>query len=320
MKPLIIIAGPTASGKTGISIDLAKKINGEIISADSMQIYKYMDIGTAKIRKEEMEGITHYLVDELYPDDEYNITIFQEKAKKVIDIILSKGKIPILVGGTGFYIQSIVYDIFFEENSSNKEYRKELEEIATTKGSNYLHNMLMEVDKESAEKIHPNNVKRIVRALEFHNDTNMPISLHNEKEKQKTTPYNLLFYVLNMDRDVLYSRINQRVDIMVKEGLVAEVKELLDKGYSKDLVSMQGLGYKEIVKHLENEISLDEAIYILKRDTRHFAKRQITWFKREKDAIWIDLTKFAYNKEIIIDKMLKDIEEKQILLYNDNNK
>lgn len=313
MKPLIVIAGPTASGKTSLSVELAKKINGEVISADSMQIYKYMDIGTAKIKEEEKEGIKHFLVDELYPDEEFNINIFQKMAKEAIDKIISKGKIPIIVGGTGFYIQSVVYDIAFEDTNKDEQYREELERIAKNEGNKVLHNMLEKVDKDSANKIHENNVKRVIRALEFYKQTGLPISKHNEEEKNKKSPYNLLFYVLNMDRDVLYDRIDRRVDIMINEGLVDEVKKLIDMGYSKDLVSMKGLGYKEIVGYLDGFYDLERAIYILKRDTRHFAKRQLTWFKREKDVIWLNSTNFDYDTQNILKKIIKDVEEKELL-------
>lgn len=313
MKPLIVIAGPTASGKTSLSIELAKKVNGEIISADSMQIYKYMDIGTAKIKEEEKEGIKHFLVDELYPDEEFNINVFQKMAKEAIDEIISKGKIPIIVGGTGFYIQSVVYDIEFEDTNKDEQYREELESIAKNKGNKELHNMLEKVDKDSAKKIHENNVKRVIRALEFYKQIGLPISKHNEEEKNKETPYKLLFYVLNMDRDVLYDRIDRRVDIMINEGLVDEVKKLIDMGYSKDLVSMKGLGYKEIIGYLDGCYDLDRAIYILKRDTRHFAKRQLTWFKREKDVIWLNSTNFGYDTQNILKKIIKDVEEKELL-------
>jgi tRNA dimethylallyltransferase len=312
-NPLIVIAGPTASGKTSLSVNLAKKINGEIISADSMQVYKYMDIGTAKIREHEMEGVKHYLVDELYPDEEFNINIFQKEVKKATEEIRSKGKIPILVGGTGFYIQSIVYDIDFQETDADIDYRNELEQLANEKGNTFIHNMLREVDEVSANKIHENNVKRVIRALEFYKQTGTPISKHNEEEQKKSPPYNLLFYVLNMDRAVLYERIDKRVDIMINEGLVEEVKKLKDLGYSKDLVSMKGLGYKEIIDYLDGKFSLEESIYILKRDTRHFAKRQLTWFKREKEAIWLNVTDYSYSIEKILKKIIKDVEEKQLL-------
>ena len=309
-KPLIVIAGPTACGKTASSVLLAKKINGEIISADSMQVYKYMDIGTAKIKKEEMEGIKHYLIDEFYPDEEFSIAVFKNRATKYIEKIHNKGKIPILVGGTGFYINSVIYNNDFTETKKDDTYRKELEQITIDKGNEFLHNVLKEIDKASAEAIHKNNTKKVIRALEYYKLTGELISKHNEKEKQKEKAYDTTFFILNMDREKLYNRINLRVDIMIKEGLVKEVESLLNKGYKKELVSMQGIGYKEIIKYLENEYSLDYAIEIIKRDTRHFAKRQLTWFKHQvDDGVWIDVNNFEnsnslanYMKEVFIHK------------------
>ena len=309
-KPHIIIAGPTACGKTESSVLLAKKINGEIISADSMQVYKYMNIGTAKITEEEKQSIKHYLIDEFYPDEDFSIAIFKEKATQYIKEIQNKGKVPILVGGTGFYINSVIYNNDFTETEKDETYRKELEQLAVNKGNDFLHNMLKEVDEQSAEAIHKNNVKKVIRALEYYKLTGEKISTHNEREKQKEKAYDTTFFVLNMDREKLYNRINLRVDIMLKNGLVDEVKNLLEKGYKKELVSMQGLGYKEMIKYLEGEYSLDYAIKIIKRDTRHFAKRQLTWFKHQsEDAIWIDTNKFDnannlsnYMKDIFINK------------------
>lgn len=328
-KPLIVIAGPTASGKTSLSVELAKRIDGEIISADSMQVYKYMDIGTAKITPDEMKGVPHHLIDVLMPDEAFSIHKFQTMAKEAINQIYSKGKIPIIVGGTGFYIQSVTKDIEFEETndeveSTNKahdepfdmtlegnSYRKELEDLANIHGKNYVHELLKEIDPISYESIHPNNLKRVIRALEYYKQTGKPISQHNEEERKKESPYDLLFYVLNMDRSLLYERINQRVDQMIDAGLVEEVKKLKQMGYTSELVSMQGLGYKEMLAYLDNEYDLDRAIYLIKRDTRHFAKRQLTWFRREKDVEWILLEDFDFQIEKIINKMVKDIEEKQ---------
>lgn len=298
-KPLIVIAGPTACGKTASSVLLAKKIDGEIISADSMQVYKYMDIGTAKIKQEETKGIKHYLIDEFYPDEDFSIAVFKEKATQYINEIYNKGKIPILVGGTGFYINSVIYNNDFTETKRDDTYRKELEQLAINKGNDFLHNMLKTVDLKSSEDIHKNNVKKVIRALEYYKLTGEKISTHNEREKQREKEYNTTFFVLNMDRKKLYDRINLRVDIMIKDGLVDEVKDLLNKGYKKELVSMQGIGYKEIVKYLEGEYSLDYAIEIIKRDTRHFAKRQLTWFKHQaEEAIWIDTNMFD-NEDIL---------------------
>ncbi|NLK75935.1 MAG: tRNA (adenosine(37)-N6)-dimethylallyltransferase MiaA [Clostridiales bacterium] len=310
-KPLIILAGPTAVGKTELSIKLAKAVNGEIISCDSMQVYKYMDIGTAKISPQEMEGVPHYMIDFLEPDEEFNVVKFQQYTIKYIQQIYNNNRIPILVGGTGFYIQAVLYDIDFTENETDSSYREELEQLAKEEGGHILHDMLQKVDPESAKAIHPNNVKRVIRALEYAKLTGSKISDHNKEQKDKISPYQFCYFVLNRDRKYLYENINKRVDIMVNKGLVEEVKSLLDKGYSKDLVSMQGLGYKEIIPYLEGKCSLEQAIEILKRDTRHFAKRQITWFKREKDAIWMDKDNYKSEEDILAD-MLNILKAKQI--------
>ena len=289
-KPLVIIAGPTACGKTDISIKLAKELNGEIISADSMQVYKYMDIGTAKATTEEMQGVRHYLIDELYPDEEFNVMIFQQKAKEYINEIYSRDKLPVIAGGTGFYINALVNDNNFMETCDDISLREELYRAAEEKGAEYNYAKLKAVDPEYAETVHPNNIKRVARALEFYYLTGKKLSTHNAEEKERKSPYNTSFIVLNMDRERLYERIDRRVDIMMENGLVDEVKKLLGMGYSPDLVSMQGLGYKEIVPYIKGEITLDEAVYELKKRTRHFAKRQLTWFKRQNDGFWVDLT------------------------------
>ena len=312
-KPLVILTGPTAVGKTALSIQLAKDIGGEIISADSMQVYKGMDIGSAKIKTEEMQGVPHFLIDELQPDEEFHVVRFQQLAKKYLKQIWERGHIPVIVGGTGFYIQALLYDIDFTENECDAVYRHELEQLAKEKGADYLHQKLADVDPKSAEDIHANNVKRVIRALEFYHETGQKISEHNEQERQKSSPYNFAYFVLNDDRSKLYQRIDQRIDIMLKDGLVEEVKALKEKGYTRDMVSMQGLGYKEILSYLDGEYSLEEAIYILKRDTRHFAKRQITWFKREHDVIWLEKPEFDYDETKILNYMLKICKEKGIL-------
>lgn len=304
-KPLIILTGPTAVGKTKASIALAKAVGGEIISADSMQVYKHMDIGSAKIRPEEMEGVPHYLVDELEPWEEFHVVKFQQMAKEAMGTIYSHGHIPILVGGTGFYIQAVLYDIDFTENDGDGTYRKGLEEYARTHSAEELHERLRAVDPKSAEDIHANNVKRVIRALEFYHQTGQRISEHNERERQKESPYSFVFFVLTDDRAHLYQRIDARVDQMVQEGLVEEVEALREMGCTREMVSMQGLGYKEILAYLEGACSLEEAIYTLKRDTRHFAKRQITWFKRERQVIWIDKGACQYDEEKVLDEMLK---------------
>ncbi|MCR5610106.1 MAG: tRNA (adenosine(37)-N6)-dimethylallyltransferase MiaA [Lachnospiraceae bacterium] len=306
-KPLIIIAGPTAVGKTGISIKLAKELNGEIISADSMQVYKGMDIGTAKIKPEEMQGIKHYMIDEYEPDFDFNVVIFKNKVKGYIDEIHSKGKIPILVGGTGFYIQSVLYDIDFSENSDNTAIREKLTKLAEEKGNKYLHDYLFTIDEESAKAIHPNNTKRVIRAIEYYELTGEKISEHNEEQRKNEAYYDARFFVLNDKRERLYENIDKRIDIMLDEGLIDEVKTLYKKGYNKDYVSMQGLGYKEIIDYLEGRCTLEEAVYILKRDTRHFAKRQLTWFRREKDIIYVNKWEFSYNEDKILDYMMSNI-------------
>lgn len=312
-KPLIVLTGPTAIGKTSLSISLAKAVNGEIISADSMQVYKHMDIGSAKIRPEEMKGVPHYLVDVLEPEEEFHIVKFQQMAKAAMKEIYGKGKIPILVGGTGFYIQAVTRDIDFTEAKQEDAYRLELEALAEEKGAEYLHEMLQKVDLASAESIHAHNVKRVIRALEFYHQNGTPISAHNEEQKAQESPYNLAYFVLNGPREILYDRIDRRVDQMLEEGLVKEVENLKEMGCHRGMVSMQGLGYKEILACLEGEYPLEEAVRILKRDTRHFAKRQLTWFRREKDVIWVNKEEFNWNEENILEYMLSVLRERGIL-------
>lgn len=304
-KPLIIISGPTASGKTKTSILLAKKLDGEIVSADSMQVYRHMDIGSAKASPEEMQGVTHHLINVLEPTEEFNVVRFQAMAKAAMSNIYAREKIPILVGGTGFYIQSVLYDIDFTENEGDPAYRRELEETAKERGNEVLYRMLLEVDSEAAAELHPNNVKRIIRALEYHRLTGgQKISEHNQEQRQKTSPYEAYYFVLTMERDKLYQRIDLRVDLMIQQGLVEEVRRLQGMGLKKTDVSMQGLGYKEILAYLEGETTLEEAVYTIKRDTRHFAKRQLTWFRREPDAVWIDCDPDKYTAEDIAAKLM----------------
>ena len=310
-KPLIVLTGPTAAGKTELSIALAKKLNGAIISADSMQVYKYMNIGSAKIRPEEMQGVRHYLVDVLDPREEFHVARFQQMAKEAMDEIYRNGQLPIVVGGTGFYIQALLKDIDFDESSGELPCRKELEETARREGGAVLYERLKQVDPESAEAIHPNNVKRVIRALEFYQETGQPISLHNREQKEKQPPYTYAYFVLNDDRARLYERIDRRVDRMVEQGLVEEVRWLKEHGYDRSLVSMQGLGYKELFPYLDGTCSLEEAVEIIKRDTRHFAKRQITWFKREPDVIWLNQQEFGYDKQKILKRMLELWEERK---------
>lgn len=312
-KPLIVLTGPTAVGKTSLSISLAKAVNGEIISADSMQVYKKMDIGSAKIRPEEMQGVKHYLVDVLEPEEEFHIVKFQQMAKKAMEKIYAKGKIPILVGGTGFYIQAVTRDIDFTEAQQENTYRTELETLAEEKGTEFLHDMLCKVDPASADAIHANNVKRVIRALEFYHQNGTPISAHNEEQKKQTSPYDLAYFVLNAPRDILYERIDKRVDQMMDEGLVKEVEDLKNEGCHRGMVSMQGLGYKEILDYLDGVYPLEEAVRILKRDTRHFAKRQLTWFRRESDVIWVDKDKFNWDEKEILDYMVNICRERNMI-------
>lgn len=305
-KPLIVLTGPTAVGKTELSIELARAVDGEIISADSMQVYKHMDIGSAKITEKDMQGVRHYLIDELEPWEEFNVVRFKQYADKYIKEIYKKGKIPILTGGTGFYIQAVLYDIDFTETKEDTSYREELEDLAAEYGPEYLHDLLKEVDQESAKQIHYNNIKRVIRALEYNKQTGLKISDHNKEEREKESPYDFKYFVLNDDRKLLYERIDKRIDIMLEKGLVDEVKKLKAMGCTKDMVSMQGLGYKEILSYLDGDISLDEAVYILKRDTRHFAKRQLTWFRRERSVIWVNKNEFGSDKGLILDFIKKN--------------
>ena len=308
---LIILAGPTASGKTSVSIDLAKKLGGEIISADSMQVYKYMDVGTAKISVEEMQGVKHHLIDVLNPKEDFNIVKFQNMVKCSIEEIVKNGHIPILVGGTGFYIQSVIYDIDFNNEDDNSSVRKKLEEEYDTLGADFMHEKLKKIDIVSAQTIHKNNKKRIIRAIEYFLINNEPISSHNEVQREKKSPYDYRFFVLNPPRDILYERINKRVDIMVENGLVDEVKKLREMGLSTANISMQGIGYKEIIEYLDGEVSLETAIENIKQNTRHMAKRQVTWFKREKDVIYVDPFSFESNDKIV-DYMIEKINTERI--------
>ncbi|MCM1494209.1 MAG: tRNA (adenosine(37)-N6)-dimethylallyltransferase MiaA [Bacteroides sp.] len=325
-RPLIILTGPTAVGKTALSIELAKRIHGQMISADSMQVYRHMDIGTAKIRPEEMEGIPHYLIDVLEPEEDFHVVRFQEMAKAALEQVYASGSIPILVGGTGFYIQALLYDIEFEQEEYGQKwngtapiegieavkedsYRQKLQELANEHGAEYLHEQLRQVDPASADAIHANNVKRVIRALEFYHQTGTCISAHNEEQRQKESPYNFLYFVLTDDRNRLYERIDKRIDSMIEQGLVEEVRRLKASGCTRNMVSMQGLGYKEILNYLEGNCTLEEAVYVLKRDTRHFAKRQLTWFRRERDVIWLDRREFP-DEEALLYQMLDYIQDR----------
>lgn len=312
-KPLIILTGPTAVGKTELSIRLAESVNGEIISADSMQVYKHMDVGTAKITPEEMQGIRHHLIDILEPSEDFNVYLFKELAQKAIDEIYERGKIPIVTGGTGFYIQALLYNIEFEDTDADTEFRETMYRLAEEKGNEYVHDMLKEVDPVSAREIHYNNIKRVVRALEYHNQTGKRISEHNEEQKQNESPYNFLYFVLNDDRDELYSRINKRVDLMFETGLTKEVDRLIDMGCHRDMTSMKAIGYREFFDYYDGIADISQVRENIKTDTRHFAKRQLTWFRREKEVTMVNVNEFNRDKDKILDYMLKLIREKEII-------
>ncbi|UWD47245.1 tRNA (adenosine(37)-N6)-dimethylallyltransferase MiaA [Clostridioides difficile] len=300
--PLIILTGPTAVGKTDLSIKLAKDMDAEIISADSMQIYKYMDIGSAKVTSEEMQGVKHYLIDEVKPDYPFSVSEFQQRAKKYISEINQKGKSVLVTGGTGLYLNSLIYNMDFAKSDANNELREELQKQLLENGIDYMHDRLKSLDEEAANRIHKNNTKRVIRALEVclsgkkMNDFSSDLKFNDD--------YQPIIIVLNRDREHLYERINMRVDIMLESGLVEEVKKLLNMGFKKDMISMQGIGYKEILKYLDGEYTYEEAIEIIKRDSRRYAKRQITWFKRYETAKWFDLDKYEdidlLKNEIII--------------------
>lgn len=310
-RPLIVLTGPTAVGKTSLSIRLAKAVNGEIISADSMQVYRGMDIGTAKIKCEEMQGVRHVLIDEYEPDETFNVMVFQKRAKEAIEDMYARGKIPVLVGGTGFYIQSVLYNIQFEKEERDNGCRQGLEQLVKEKGARFLWEKLKAVDEESAHAIHENNVKKVIRALEFYEQTGEKISVHNEREKKRESPYQFAYFVLDMPRQMLYERVDRRIDEMLEIGLVDEVAGLRQKGYGRELVSMQGLGYKEIFDYLDGKVTLEEAVYRLKRDTRHFAKRQLTWFRREREVQWIKRNSDS-NEDELLEQILKICKEKGI--------
>lgn len=296
-KPnVIVIVGPTAVGKTKLSIDLSHRFNGEIISADSMQIYKYMNIGTAKPSVEEMDGIKHYLIDEIDPKEEFSVAQYKELAEKYIEEILNKGKQPIIVGGTGLYVNSIIYNISFSETVADKEYRQELENIALQKGNQFIYNMLNEVDPDWAKKLHPNDTKRIIRALEVYKCTGETMSYQNAQSRLNESKYNFVIMGLSMERELLYSRINARVDKMIEEGLIDEVENLVKMGYNKEMTSMQGIGYKEIIDYFDGKYSKSETIDIIKMESRRYAKRQFTWFKRVEEINWFDVTNIEYGE------------------------
>lgn len=299
MKKLLIIAGPTAVGKTDISIKLAKELNGEIISADSMQIYKHMDIGSAKISLDEMEGIKHHLIDIIDPSEEFSAAEFKSRAENAIDDIIARGKYPIIAGGTGLYINSIICNYEFTGAYKDEEYREYLNKLALEKGKNYVHELLKDIDKESYEKLYPNDLKRVIRALEVYRVTKKTISSINKGVNLYDIPYDISYYVLNMNREKLYERIDKRVDKMLHDGLVTEVVKLKNMGYNSDMQSMKGIGYKEILYYLDGELSFEEAVELIKKGSRHYAKRQLTWFRKDKRAKWINKDIYKDDNEIV---------------------
>ncbi len=307
--PILILAGPTAVGKTSTSIEVAKKLNGEIISSDSMQIYKYMNIGTAKVTKEEMQDIKHYMIDEIYPDEKFSVSDFQERANFYIKDIYNRKKLPIVVGGTGLYINSLIYDLDFTKAVSNKEFRKKCENDIEKYGNEYLYEKLKLIDPDSLDRIHLNDTKRVIRALEIYHETGKPMSTYYKDFRKPNHLYKIAMITLNIDRKELYKRIDLRVDLMLEKGLIDEVKSLLKKGYNETLTSMQGLGYKEIIKYLNNQYDYKEAVRVLKRDSRRFAKRQLTWFRRDKKIKWINVDEFKTQQDIV-DEILNYTKKK----------
>lgn len=315
MKDLFILAGPTGIGKTKTSIEVAKALDGEIISADSMQIYKNMDIGSAKISKEEMDGIPHHLIDFLSPNENFSVAEFSFHAKEAIDEITHRNRLPMVVGGTGLYINSLIYNYSFAASTKDEAYRMELEALAKSKGVNYVHELLKEVDEESYKRLYPNDLKRVIRALEVYKVTGVPLSIAMKEEDIYDIPYNIFYYVLNMDRKKLYERINKRVDLMLEAGLLEEVKNLSSMGYTKEMQSMKGIGYKELLEYLNGEVSLEKAIENIKQFSRNYAKRQLTWFRKDPRAIWIDKDNFKSDEEVAA-YIIADIKKKKLSKFD----
>ncbi|MCB2292124.1 tRNA (adenosine(37)-N6)-dimethylallyltransferase MiaA [Clostridium algoriphilum] len=311
MKDLFILAGPTAVGKTEISIKLSQKLNGEIISADSMQIYKYMNIGSAKISKQEMRGVPHHLVDIIEPSEEFSVAEFKERAESAIEEITNKNKLPMIVGGTGFYINSLIYNYSFADTNKDEIYREYLTKLADEKGKEYVHNLLKEIDEEAFNKLYPNDLKRVIRALEVYKVSGKPMSGFSQEQNILDIPYNVHYFVLNMDRQKLYNRINRRVDIMMEHNLIDEVIKLKEMGYTSDMQSMKGIGYKEILYYLNDEISLTEAVEMIKQGSRNYAKRQLTWFRKDSRVNWVNKDEFN-NEDEIVEYITSQLSSKKI--------
>ena len=309
-EPLIVLAGPTAVGKTGLSLKLARAVNGSVISADSMQIYKELNIGSAKLLPQEQQGIPHYLIDVLEPEEPFHVARFQEMAREAMQDIWDHSRIPILTGGTGFYIQAVVRDIDFSESDGASACRTEWERTAREKGADYLHAQLAIVDPEAASQIHPHNIRRVIRALEYYEQTGGRISQHNQDQHLRKSPWNTVYFVLNDERSKLYARINERVDEMMRRGLEEEVRHLADRGLTEEHSSMKGIGYKEFFPYFRGEYSLERTVELIKQNTRHYAKRQLTWFRREPDVIWVNKPDFGYDEDAMLEFMLHMIHEK----------
>ncbi len=308
--PLIVLTGPTAVGKTGLSLKLAEAVNGSIVSADSMQVYRGLNIGSAKLSPEEQRGIPHYLIDVLEPEEPFHVARFQEMAREAIADIRRQNRIPILTGGTGFYIQAVVKDIDFTESGGASPIREKWERITRENGPEYVHEQLAAVDPESASAIHANNSRRVIRALEFYEQTGEPISRHNRIQMERENLQHTVYFVLNDEREKLYSRIEARVDEMMKQGLEEEVRALAARGLTEENTSMKGIGYKEFFPYLRGEYSLERTVELIKRNTRHYAKRQLTWFRREQDVVWICKPDFGYAEEAMLDYMLRIFRER----------
>lgn len=299
MRNIVVIAGPTASGKTAVGVEIAKRLNGEIISADSMQIYRFMDIGSAKPTQLEKQGIPHHMIDIIYPDQEFSVALFRNMAKNLIDEIHERGNIPIIVGGTGLYINSLIYPYDFTDSTEDTRYREELTAIANELGNEFVHNMLKSIDPESSVRIHPNNLRRVVRALEVYKNTGKTISEYQKQSREREQEYNAAYIGLTMDRQLLYNRINSRVDKMFEAGLINEVKSLKEMGYTKNMISMQGIGYKEIFDYFDNKCTIEETKDIIKQSSRRYAKRQLTWFRRDEKIYWVEVDRFESFDDII---------------------
>lgn len=309
LPKICILAGPTAVGKTDLSLSLARNLCGEIISADSAQVYKFMDIGTAKLKPDEMQGIPHYMIDEVFPDESFSVAEFRDRAEKYIRDMNERGKLPIITGGTGLYINSLLNNLDFTESISDEAFRREMQSLAEEKGRPYVHSLLENIDPASCRRLHPNDLRRVIRALEVYKHTGKPISYFQEESKKLPPRYQYAYIALTMEREKLYKRIEQRVDLMIAQGLIEEVEGLLKKGYTKELTSMQALGYKEIIEYLEGNCSKEEAVAILKRDTRRYAKRQLTWFRRDSRIFWLD-TGGYFKKDILLENIIRYIAGK----------